>query len=112
VSLTPENVFIQPKYLSVFFPHEKNYILRTMWLMLTLSGALILLIIFSFYFTISTINRQKKLSDVKNDFINNMTHEFKTPISTISLACEVLNDKSIEKTQERIGNSRDGSFEF
>ena len=104
VSLTPENVFIQPKYLSIFFPNEKNYIIRTMWMMLTLSGALILIIIFSFYYSISTINRQKKLSDVKNDFINNMTHEFKTPISTISLACEVLNDASIEKTKERVGN--------
>ena len=104
VSLTPDNVFIQPKYLSVFFPNEKNYIIQTMWLMLTLSAALILIIIFSFYYTIATILRQKKLSEVKNDFINNMTHEFKTPISTISLACEVLNDKSIDKTPERMGN--------
>ena len=102
VSLTPDNVFIQPKYLAVFFPNEKNYIIRTMWLMLTLSAVLILVIIFSFYYSISTIFRQKKLSDIKNDFINNMTHEFKTPISTISLACEVLNDGSISKTQERV----------
>jgi two-component system phosphate regulon sensor histidine kinase PhoR len=104
VSLTPDNVFIQPKYLAVYFPNEKNYILRTMGLMLTLTGLLILGIIFSFYYTISTIFRQKKLSDVKNDFINNMTHEFKTPISTISLACEVLNDKSITKTPDRVDN--------
>src|ERR1051325_1666448 len=51
VNLAPENVFINPKYLAVYFPSEKNYILQTMWLMLTGSGILILALIFTFYYT-------------------------------------------------------------
>jgi len=104
VNLAPENVFITPKYLSVFFPSEKNYILQTMWVMLTGSGVLILVIIFTFYYTVSTILKQKKLSDIKNDFINNMTHELKTPISTVSLASEMLADSSIEKSKDRLNH--------
>lgn len=101
VNLSPENVFIPAKYLAVYFPRETNFILKTMWAMLTGSGILILVIIFAFYYTLSTILKQKKLSEIKNDFINNMTHELKTPISTVSLACEVLNDASIEKSDKK-----------
>lgn len=101
INLSPDNVFITPKFLGVYFPFEKNYILQTMWLMLTGSGVLVLVIIFSFYYTVSTILKQKKLSDIKNDFINNMTHELKTPISTVSLASEMLGDSSIEKSKDR-----------
>jgi len=104
VNLTPDNVFIQPKYLSVYFPDQKNYLLNTMWLMLLGSALLILMLVFSFYYTISTILKQKKLSEIKNDFISNMTHEFRTPISTISLACEVLGDVSVEKSKEKISS--------
>lgn len=104
VNLSPDNIFIHPKFLAVYFPTEKNYILQTMWLMLTGSGILILVIIFTFYYTVSTILRQKKLSDIKNDFINNMTHELKTPISTVSLATEMLDDTTIEKSKEQLGH--------
>lgn len=101
INLSPDNIFISPRYLSLFFPSENRYLLGSMWMMLSVSGVLMLAIIFSFYFTVSTIFKQKKLSEIKNDFISNMTHEFKTPISTISLACEVLNDKTVEKSEER-----------
>ncbi|MCF8256435.1 MAG: HAMP domain-containing histidine kinase [Flavobacteriales bacterium] len=96
VNVTPGNVFTPPMYLSVFFPDEGRYLLRTMWVLLIGSALLILVIIFSFWFTVSTIYRQKQVSEIKNDFINNMTHELKTPISTISLACQALADPDIK----------------
>jgi len=102
VNLTPDHIFIQPYYLAVIFPHQQTYILNRLWWMFGASTLMILSLIVSFYFALSIIFKQKKLSEIKNDFISNMTHEFKTPISTISLACEALNDKSIEKTAERM----------
>ncbi len=101
INLSPNNVFVTPQYLSVNFPNQRNYLLQTMWAMLSVSGIVILILIFAFYYTIATISKQKKLSVIKNDFISNMTHEFKTPISTISLAAEMLNDDSVAKTPEK-----------
>jgi two-component system phosphate regulon sensor histidine kinase PhoR len=102
VNLSPDNVFIEPQILSLIFPNQNTYLLSSMWFLLIVSITLMLTLIFSFYYTLSTIFKQKKLSEIKNDFISNMTHEFKTPISTISLACEVLNDKTVDKSPERL----------
>jgi two-component system phosphate regulon sensor histidine kinase PhoR len=104
VNLSPNNVFVTPRYLSVYFPYQKKYLLKSMIVVLSASGIFIFIAVFSFYYSISTIIKQKKLSEMKNDFISNMTHEFKTPISTISLACEVLNDTSVQKSPERMHN--------
>lgn len=88
----------QTYFLRVFFPARRSYLIQSMWVMLSASGVLIILIISAFTFAIFTILRQKKVNEIKNDFINNMTHELKTPISTISLACEALNDPDVPKT--------------
>lgn len=76
-------------HLYVYFPTQKEFIWSQMGFTLAASALLILTILACFYIAISTIIRQKKMADIKNDFINNMTHEFKTPISTISLAVEM-----------------------
>ena len=101
INLSPNNVFVTPQYLSVNFPDQKSYLLKTMWMMLGVSLMVIFILVLAFYYTIATISKQKKLSVIKNDFISNMTHEFKTPISTISLAAEMLNDDSVVKTPEK-----------
>lgn len=100
--LFPGNNYAAPDYLLIWFPEQTRYLLVQMSGMLIISGVLMLIIIFSFVIVIISIIRQKKLNEMKNDFINNMTHEFKTPISTVSLACEVLNDPDVSKTDELI----------
>lgn len=86
------------------FPKEERYLLYKMAGIFILSLLILSLIIGVFYYSISTIIRQKKLSQIKTDFINNMTHELKTPISTISLACQALEDPDMRKSQELSAN--------
>ena len=76
--------------IELMFPNLHKSLLLKVWGWLLLSVIFIVVIVLCFGFIVFTIFRQKKLSDMKTDFINNMTHEFKTPISTISLASEVL----------------------
>lgn len=94
------DIYTSPEYLCVYFPHEKRFLLTELWGMLLISIILIIVIVYSFSYTVTTIFRQKRLSEMKNDFINNMTHEFKTPISTISLACEALSDPDMRSSEE------------
>jgi two-component system phosphate regulon sensor histidine kinase PhoR len=101
VNLSPSNRFVEPEYLIVVFPSQKGYVFRQMWPFLITSVIVILILILSFYYITANNLKQKKLSEIKNDFISNMTHEFKTPISTISLASEMLSDNSITQTPEK-----------
>lgn len=87
--LFPNNLLDTGNHLYVYFPTRQEFIWSRMGFTLAASALLILTILACFYIAISTILRQKKMADIKNDFINNMTHEFKTPISTISLAVEM-----------------------
>jgi two-component system phosphate regulon sensor histidine kinase PhoR len=76
-------------YIGILFPKKKSYLQDDLKLLLFFSIVLMVVIGF-FTYTILVILKQKKLSEVKTDFVNNMTHEFKTPISTIALASDVL----------------------
>ena len=85
--------------VKIHFPDMNHYIMGTARMMIpSLIFTIILLV--TFIFTIYIILRQKKVSEMKNDFINNMTHEFKTPISSISLAAQMLGDSSIKKSEQ------------
>ncbi len=96
-ALFPNDVTDPRSYMKVYFPAKKDYIFSSISFMVpAFAFTLILLIIF--VFTIIVAFRQKKLTEMKNDFINNMTHEFKTPISSISLAAQMLNDQSVRKS--------------
>lgn len=88
-------------YLKVYFPTKRDYIMSSLnYIIPSFIMTFVLLVVF--VITIYLIFRQKKLTDMKNDFINNMTHEFKTPISTISLAAQMLNDSSVRKSSNML----------
>ncbi|MCG8701840.1 MAG: HAMP domain-containing histidine kinase [Bacteroidales bacterium] len=95
VRLFPNDIFETSNYLSVYFPKRKQYIYYQLGFMGGISSILIFVIIGIFAFTLFVIFKQKQLSEMKNDFVSNMTHELKTPISTISLASQMLGDKNI-----------------
>ena len=87
--------------LAVYFPNKDNFLMGNMTVMLFSSIALLLVLISCFTYTIFTMLRQKKISEMKTDFINNMTHEFKTPVATIMIASESLRDPEIASDQTR-----------
>ena len=92
----------KPNYLYLFFPKRDGYLLKQTGILVIPTMVLTAMLIGIFIFTILIILRQKKLSIIKNDFINNMTHELKTPISTISLASQMLRDNTVTNTPQTI----------
>lgn len=89
-------------HISVYFPTRTLSIYKQIFLWILLSVFFILIVISVFSFVIYSLIQQKKISEIRNDFINNMTHEFKTPISTISLASEMLMKDAARPSKERI----------
>ncbi|WP_455640213.1 sensor histidine kinase [Parabacteroides sp.] len=97
--LFPNDPPSKQNYLKVYFPTKGDYISSSVtFIVPSVLFSLILLV--TFIFTIYIVFRQKKLSEMKNDFINNMTHELKTPVSTISLAAQMLKDSDITKSPD------------
>lgn len=87
-------------YFGVYFPDKDNYLISQMTIWVFSSSILLVVIIF-FAYTLWVILKQKKLSEIKNDFINNMTHEFKTPISTITASAELLRSGNLDENKEK-----------
>lgn len=89
-------------WLHLDVPARPVMLLRSLWPMVLTSAILLALVAVVFAYTLRAIFRQKRLGEVKNDLVNNLTHELKTPISTISLACEALNDPGMPKDADQV----------
>ncbi|HNP53936.1 MAG TPA: HAMP domain-containing sensor histidine kinase [Ferruginibacter sp.] len=90
------------EFLVVIVPHQRTIVLKELtWFII---GAIVftLIITAAFFITIRTLLKQKKLSEIKSDFINNMTHEFKTPLATISLAVDALKNEKVSNDKEKM----------
>ncbi|WP_084288376.1 sensor histidine kinase [Pedobacter nyackensis] len=101
-TLFSNEIFRDPGMLYLYFPNKNSLILSNMWFTMASSAGLLLVLIFIFAYTIYAILKQKKISEMKNDFINNMTHEFKTPVATIMIASEALKDPEVVEDKSRI----------
>jgi nitrogen-specific signal transduction histidine kinase len=88
--------------LLVSFPERKKFIFSSVFTMLLLSIIFTTIIIFAFYTVLSQLVKQRKIAEIKNDFINNMTHEFKTPIATINLAIDAIRNPKIIDDKEKV----------
>lgn len=102
VRLFPDNIMNQNIIVSVIFPGRTNYVLGSITWLLGGSLAFSLIILATFGLSLFFIIRQKKISEMKSDFINNMTHEFKTPIATISLAADTIVNPKVIKDENSI----------
>jgi two-component system, OmpR family, phosphate regulon sensor histidine kinase PhoR len=100
--LYPNLVFRRNFLLSVFFPSRDRYILTSIGWLLGSSFLFSMIILIAFSFSVFFLLKQKKISDMKADFINNMTHEFKTPIATISVASDSILDEKVIKDRKKV----------
>ncbi len=88
--------------LMITVPHAKKLIWRSMTWFIVGATLFTIIIVTAFFLTIRALLKQKKLSEIKSDFINNMTHEFKTPLATISLAVDALKNEKVINNREKM----------
>jgi signal transduction histidine kinase len=100
--LFPGDLVTRNAKVDLFFSEDLSFFLISMWPMLLSSILFTSIVVFSFIYTLHVILRQKKLSEIKNDFINNMTHEFKTPVATIRLAADAMLGKDKNPDPEKV----------
>ena len=98
----PNSIYNEYALLFIYFPNKERYINQQVLPMLFTSFFLIALVLASFVITLYTIYKQKKLGDMKTDFINNMTHELKTPVATIGLASNMIRNEKILTNKEKV----------
>lgn len=94
----------EPHWLHVLIPDQQRLVWGSMRGLLIVSALFMLVIVLVFMYTLRTIHRQKRISEIRTDLVNNLTHELKTPISTIALACEALTDPGMPKTGEQVNS--------
>jgi two-component system phosphate regulon sensor histidine kinase PhoR len=111
VPIFSKEVINDPGKIKISFPQKNSLILTKMTASMATSGALLFVLILCFGYTIFSILKQKKIAEMKMDFINNMTHEFKTPVSTIMIASEALKDKEIVEDKSRVARLANIIFE-
>ncbi len=102
VSLFTQGLLRRGEILSVVFPRKTNYVLGSMGLMLGGFGLFLLIILSTFALSLWFIIKQKKTSEMQADFINNMTHEFKTPLATISLAADTIANSRVITDENKV----------
>jgi two-component system phosphate regulon sensor histidine kinase PhoR len=102
MELAPEDSYRSRETLYLFIREDKNLIIREMGWMIIASVVFTTIIILAFVLTVRTLFNQKKLSEIKSDFINNMTHELKTPLATISLAIDALTNEKVIHDADKI----------
>lgn len=102
VNMFPDDIFRKNLELAVYFPDRDLFIGKTTTWLLGLSVVFTSIIFLTFWLSIYLIVRQKKISEMKSDFINNMTHEFKTPIATISIAADSITNEKVIREEEKV----------
>jgi two-component system, OmpR family, phosphate regulon sensor histidine kinase PhoR len=102
VNMFPHNIFQKNVQIAVYFPDKETFIYKTLNWLLLISLIFSIIVLVTFAISIYFILKQKKISEMKSDFINNMTHEFKTPIATISVAADSISNQKVIENPERI----------
>jgi len=102
VNMFPNDIFQKNTLIAVYFPEKESFIYKTLNWLLLISLIFSVIVLVTFAVSIYFILKQKKISEMKSDFINNMTHEFKTPIATISVAADSISNQKVIENPERI----------